>query len=135
MDIKKIVEKYNKTNLVLRIFIGIIIGVALAIALPKMEWLSVLGDLFVGALKAIAPMLVLILVMSSLAQGVKSAGGKFRTVISLYMFSTFLAAITAVVASFLFPQTLTLNTEAQDIGAIPQGLSEILHNLLIKIVN
>ncbi len=134
MDIKKIVEKYNKTNLVLRIFIGIIIGVALAIALPKMEWLSVLGDLFVGALKAIAPMLVLILVMSSLAQGVKSAGGKFRTVISLYMFSTFLAAITAVVASFLFPQTLTLNTEAQDIGAIPQGLSEILHNLLIKIV-
>ena len=134
MDIKKIVEKYNKTNLVLRIFIGIIIGVALAIALPKMEWLSVLGDLFVGALKAIAPMLVLILVMSSLAQGVKSAGGKFRTVISLYMFSTFLAAITAVVASFLFPQTLTLNTEAQDIGAVPQGLSEILHNLLIKIV-
>lgn len=134
MDIKKIVEKYNKTNLVLRIFIGIIIGVALAIALPKMEWLSVLGDLFVGALKAIAPMLVLILVMSSLAQGVKSAGGKFRTVISLYMFSTFLAAITAVVASFLFPQTLTLNTEAQDIGAVPQGLSEILHNLLVKIV-
>ena len=134
MDIKKIVEKYNKTNLVLRIFIGIIIGVALAITLPKMEWLSVLGDLFVGALKAIAPMLVLILVMSSLAQGVKSAGGKFRTVISLYMFSTFLAAITAVVASFLFPQTLTLNTEAQDIGAVPQGLSEILHNLLVKIV-
>ena len=134
MDIKKIVEKYNKTNLVLRIFIGIIIGVALAITLPKMDWLSVLGDLFVGALKAIAPMLVLILVMSSLAQGVKSAGGKFRTVISLYMFSTFLAAITAVVASFLFPQTLTLNTEAQDIGAVPQGLSEILHNLLVKIV-
>jgi serine/threonine transporter len=134
MDIKMIVEKYNKTNLVLRIFIGIIIGVALAITLPKMEWLSVLGDLFVGALKAIAPMLVLILVMSSLAQGVKSAGGKFRTVISLYMFSTFLAAITAVLASFLFPQTLTLNTEAQDIGAVPQGLSEILHNLLVKIV-
>ena len=134
MDIKKIVEKYNKTNLVLRIFIGIIIGVTLAILVPKMEWISVLGDLFVGALKAIAPMLVLILVMSSLAQGVKSAGGKFRTVISLYMFSTFLAAITAVIASFLFPQTLTLNTEVQEIGAVPQGLSEILHNLLVKIV-
>ncbi len=134
MDIKKIVEKYNKTNLVLRIFIGIIIGVTLAIFIPKMEWISVLGDLFVGALKAIAPMLVLILVMSSLAQGVKSAGGKFRTVISLYMFSTFLAAITAVMASFLFPQTLTLNTEVQEVGAVPQGLSEILHNLLVKIV-
>ncbi len=134
MDIKKIVEKYNKTNLVLRIFIGILIGVILAITLPNMEWIGVLGDLFVGALKAIAPMLVLILVMSSLAQGVKSAGGKFRTVIFLYMFSTFLAAITAVIASFLFPQTLTLNTEMQEVGAVPQGLSEILHNLLVKIV-
>lgn len=134
MEIKKVIEKYNKTNLVLRIFIGILIGVTLAIFVPKMEWISVLGDLFVGALKAIAPMLVLILVMSSLAQGVKSAGGKFRTVISLYMFSTFLAAITAVIASFLFPQTLTLNTEVQEIGAVPQGLSEILHNLLVKIV-
>lgn len=134
MDIKKIVEKYNKTNLVLRIFIGIIIGVTLALFIPKLEWISVLGDLFVGALKAIAPMLVLILVMSSLAQGVKSAGGKFRTVISLYMFSTFLAAITAVIASFLFPQTLTLNTEVQEVGSVPQGLGEILHNLLVKIV-
>lgn len=134
MDIKKIVEKYNKTNLVLRIFIGIIIGVTLALYIPKLEWISVLGDLFVGALKAIAPMLVLILVMSSLAQGVKSAGGKFRTVISLYMFSTFLAAITAVIASFLFPQTLTLNTQMQEVGSVPQGLGEILHNLLVKIV-
>ena len=134
MEIKKIVEKYNKTNLVLRIFIGIIIGVTLALFIPKLEWISVLGDLFVGALKAIAPMLVLILVMSSLAQGVKSAGGKFRTVISLYMFSTFLAAITAVIASFLFPQTLTLNTEVQEVGSVPQGLGEILHNLLVKIV-
>lgn len=134
MDIKKIIEKYNKTNLVLRIFIGILVGVTLAIFIPKMEWISILGDLFVGALKAIAPMLVLILVMSSLAQGVKKSGGKFKTVISLYMISTFFAAMTAVIASFLFPQTLTLNTEVQEIGAVPQGLGEIIHNLLVKIV-
>ena len=134
MDIKKVVEKYNNTNLVLRIFIGIIIGVILAFFIPKIEWISILGDLFVGALKAIAPMLVLILVMSSLAQGVKKSGGKFRTVIGLYMFSTFLAAITAVIASFLFPQTLTLNMSTQEVCAVPQGLGEIIHNLLVKIV-
>lgn len=134
MGIKKIVEKYNSINLVARIFVGIIIGVALAIIVPTAEWISVLGDLFVGALKAIAPMLVFILVMGSLAQGVKKSGGKFRTVIFLYMLSTFLAAITAVIASFLFPQNLTINTELQEIDAVPQSLYEIIHNLLVKIV-
>lgn len=134
MDIKKIIDKYNKTNLVLRIFIGILVGVTLALTLPQMPWISVLGDLFVGALKAIAPMLVLILVMSSLAQGVKKSGGKFRTVISLYMLSTFFAAITAVIASFIFPQILTLDTSTQELDSVPQGLSEIIHNLLVKIV-
>lgn len=134
MNVKKVVEKYNQTNLVLRIFVGILIGVILAILVPNFDWIKILGDLFVGALKAIAPMLVLILVMSSLAQGVKKSGGKFKTVISLYVISTFFAAITAVIASFIFPQSLTLNTEAQVNDAVPQGLGEIIHNLLVKIV-
>ena len=134
MGIKEIVKKYNSVNLVSRIFIGILIGIALAILVPELTAFSVLGDLFVGALKAIAPMLVFILVMNSLAQGIKHSGGKFRTVIGLYMFSTFLAAITAVIASFLFPQTLSLNTGIQEITSAPQSLSEIIHNLLVKIV-
>ena len=134
MSIKRIVEKYNSINLVSRIFIGILIGVIIAIILPGLSAISVLGDLFVGALKAIAPMLVFILVMNSLAQGIKQSGGKFRTVIGLYMFSTFLAAITAVIASFIFPQTLSLNAEMQQLNSVPQGLSEIIHNLLVKIV-
>jgi len=134
MGMKKLIDKYNSINLVSRIFIGILIGLGLALIVPKASWISVLGDLFVGALKAIAPMLVLILVMSSLAQGVKKSGGKFRTVISLYMLSTFFAAITAVVASFLFPQVLTLDTSTQKLDSVPQGLAEIIHNLLVKIV-
>ena len=134
MGIKTIVKKYNSINLVSRIFIGILIGIVLAITVPALTAFSVLGDLFVGALKAIAPMLVFILVMNSLAQGIKHSGGKFRTVIGLYMFSTFLAAITAVIASFLFPQTLSLNTGFQEINSAPQSLSEIIHNLLVKIV-
>lgn len=134
MRIRSIVEKYNSINLVSRIFVGILVGVFLAIVLPDLSAISVLGDLFVGALKAIAPMLVFILVMNSLAQGIKHSGGKFRTVIGLYMFSTFLAAITAVIASFVFPQTLSLNAEMQQLNSVPQGLSEIIHNLLVKIV-
>ncbi|MBE7710299.1 MAG: serine/threonine transporter SstT [Cyanobacteria bacterium SIG32] len=131
---KTLVKKYNDINLVSRIFVGILIGIVLAIFLPELTAFSVLGDLFVGALKAIAPMLVFILVMNSLAQGIKHSGGKFRTVIGLYMFSTFLAAITAVIASFLFPQTLSLNTGIQEITSTPESLSEIIHNLLVKIV-
>ena len=134
MGLKELVSRYNNTNLVMRIFIGIIIGVILAISIPSWQWIGVLGDLFVGALKAIAPMLVLILVMSSLAQGVKKSGGKFRTVISLYMLSTFFAAITAVIASFIFPQVLTLDASSQQVDSVPQGLCEIIHNLLVKIV-
>ena len=134
MGIKEIVKKYNDVNLVSRIFVGILIGIVLAVLVPELTAFSVLGDLFVGALKAIAPMLVFILVMNSLAQGIKHSGGKFRTVIGLYMFSTFLAAITAVIASFLFPQTLSLNTGMQEITSTPQSLSEIIHNLLVKIV-
>lgn len=134
MGIKSLVEKYNSINLVTRIFIGIIVGVILAIIIPKQDWITVLGDLFVGALKAIAPMLVFVLVTNSLAQGVKKSGGKFRIVISLYVMSTFFAAITAVCASFLFPQELTLNTQTQDIESVPQGISEIIHNMLVKIV-
>lgn len=134
MGIKNLVQKYNETNLVLRIFIGIVVGVILAIFLPTLPWINILGDLFVGALKAIAPMLVFILVMGSLAQGVKKSGGKFRIVIFLYMFSTFLAAITAVLASFAFPQMLTLTAEVQNIESVPQGFGEIIHNLLVNIV-
>ena len=134
MGIKTLVKKYNDINLVSRIFVGILIGIVLAIFLPELTAFSVLGDLFVGALKAIAPMLVFILVMNSLAQGIKHSGGKFRTVIGLYVFSTFLAAITAVIASFLFPQTLSLNTGIQEITSTPESLSEIIHNLLVKIV-
>ena len=134
MGIKTLIDKYNSINLVSRIFIGIMIGVVFAIVTPNAAWISVLGDLFVGALKAIAPMLVFILVMSSLAQGVKQSGGKFKTVIALYMISTFFAAITAVIASFIYPQILTLEATTHNIDSAPQSLYEIIHNLLVKIV-
>ncbi len=130
---KKIFKTYCETNLIIRILIGIVIGVILALALPKLTVISILGDVFVGALKAIAPILVFVLVISSLANANGGIGGKFKTVIILYMVSTFLAAFTAVCASYLFPVTLSL-TEAAE-GTPPSGIGEVLSSLVMNMVS
>ena len=134
MAIKNIIKKYNETNLVVKITIGIILGTVLAIIIPNISWIEMFGNLFVGSLKAIAPILVLILVLSSIAQGGKKTDGRFRTVVILYLISTFLAAITAVAVSYLFPITLDLNIPQSTFQAIPQGVDEVVQNMLIKIV-
>lgn len=130
---KAIVAKYNETSLILRILIGLIIGVILGIAMPQATFLPVLGNLFVGALKAIAPILVFVLVISSLAQASKGLGSQFRTVIFLYMLSTLVAAFFAVIAGFLFPVTLKLTTAAAD-QAAPVGIGEVFQTLLNNLV-
>lgn len=129
---KKILKLYAETNLIIRIAIGLVIGVILGLALPSVSAIGIFGNLFVGALKAIAPLLVFVLVISSIANSKGSVGKRFRTVIVLYLSSTLLAAITAVAASFLFPVKLTL-TEAAD-GSAPSSLAEVLTNLLNNIV-
>ena len=131
---KKVIQKYNDTSLILRILIGIIIGAVLALIWPgAISWLPTLGDLFVGALKAIAPVLVFVLVASALAQGTGKLDRRFGTVIFLYMLTTFLAAFVAVVASFMFPQTMVLE-EAATADSIPQGIGEVIHNLLMNVI-
>ena len=131
---KAIVKKYNETSLILRIVIGLIIGTLLGVVLPKATIVSLFGDLFVGALKAIAPILVFILIMSSLAKAGKGIGKRFRTVIVLYMMSTFLAAVVAVIGSFAFPVTLKL-TEAVSDATPPSGIGEVLRALLTNMVS
>lgn len=120
-------------SLILRILIGLVIGAALGLLFPKAAWISLFGDIFVGALKAVAPILVFVLVISSLSRANSGIGKKFRTVIILYMLSTFLAAIVAVFASFFFPVTLKL-TETAVTDTAPGGISEVLHSLLNNIV-
>ncbi|MCM1399814.1 MAG: serine/threonine transporter SstT [Clostridium sp.] len=129
---KKIVDIYNKTSLILRIFIGLVIGALLGVFAPKATAISILGDIFVGALKAVAPILVFVLVISSLAKASSGIGKKFRTVIILYMLSTFLAAVVAVLASFAFPVTLKLTAAVEQTA--PSGISEVLRSLLNNIV-
>lgn len=134
---KKIADFYNNTNLVLRIITGIILGCIAGFLFPGCSWIDVLGDLFVGALKAIAPILVFVLVVSSISQGNKdkeTSDGRLRTVIFLYLLSTLLASLTAVGASFINPQTLILSVDGITSYSIPAGLGEVIHNLLINIV-
>ena len=100
--IKSVLEKWQQTNLMLRILAGIVVGSALALTVPGISVVSMLGDLFVGALKAIAPVLVAVLVSSSVATARAGLGSRFRTIITIYIFTTLMAAVLAVVCSFSF---------------------------------
>ncbi|MCR5624796.1 MAG: serine/threonine transporter SstT [Lachnospiraceae bacterium] len=131
---KKIIKKYNETSLILRIFIGLVLGVVLALIIPGKAAISIFGSVFVGALKAIAPVLVFVLVISSLAKGNTKFDSRFSYVIFLYLCSTLLAGVTAVVASFMFPLTVKL-AGTTDVSAAPSGIGEVLENLLVSMVN
>ena len=132
--LKKIAAAYNGVSLILRIAIGLVIGAILALVCPGATWLQELGNLFVGALKGIAPVLVFVIVASALAQGTSKLDRRFGTVVWLYMLTTFLAAILSVVTSTIFPQTLVF-PEAAKAEVIPQGLGEVMHTLLANIVS
>ncbi|GEA50066.1 serine/threonine transporter SstT [Vibrio inusitatus NBRC 102082] len=119
----------------MQILVGIVAGALLAVASPSTATsVGLLGSLFVGALKAVAPILVFILVAASIANQKKNQHTYMRPIVILYLIGTFLAAITAVLLSFAFPTTLTLVDSAT--GATPpQGIAEVLHTLLFKIVD
>jgi len=131
--LKKLVGIYSRSSLILRIVIGIAVGTLLALLFPGAAWIALPGELFVGALKAVAPVLVAVLVISSLCRGGAKLDRRFGTVIGLYLLSTLLSAIVAVAASFLFPQTLQLAAEASE-QAAPVGIGEVLGNLLMNII-
>ncbi len=132
--LKRVVKKYNDTSLILRIICGIIVGIILALVVPTWSWITTFGNLFVGALKAVAPVLVFVLVSSALAKNRNKLDRRFGTVVFLYMLTTFLAAFIAVVGSFLFPQTMVLG-EAAQAETIPQGIGEVLNTLLTNMVS
>ena len=129
---KNILGFYTKTPLILRIAIGLVIGICLGLFLPQASFVTVFGNIFVGALKAIAPILVFVLVIASLSSAGKGIGKRFGRVIFFYMLSTFLAAVTAVVGSYIFKITIPL-AEAVDKTA-PTGLGEVFGALLSKMV-
>ena len=133
-NFKKIIDGYNNTSLIIRIICGLVIGAILGLTGWNLGFIALLGDLFVGALKAIAPVLVFVLVVSALAQGNDKLDSRFGLVIVLYMVSTLLASVIAVIGSFIFPQTLKL-TELAEADTIPSGVGEVLSNLLKNMVS
>ncbi|QUG42603.1 serine/threonine transporter SstT [Psychrobacillus sp. INOP01] len=131
---KNLLVKWNQVSLVKRIVIGIIVGVILALTVPSgASWISIFGSLFVGALKAVAPVLVLFLVMHAIAAHKSGKKTNMKSILGLYAIGTFLAGAVAVVASFLFPVTLTLTTGADDLTP-PEGILEVIESLLFNLV-
>jgi serine/threonine transporter len=132
---KNLLKKWNKISLVKQICIGLLIGIILAITLPEAaKPLVILGSLFVGALKGIAPVLVLFLVMSAIAQHKSGQQTNMKSIISLYLLGTFLAGLIAVIVSFVFPVSITLTKGAEDLAA-PGGVVEVLKTLLLNVVD
>ena len=128
-----LLKKWTESSLVLRILIGLIIGAVLGLLVPEWTWIGILGKLFVSALKAVAPVLVAVLVMASIAKAHGGLGPRFRTVISLYLISTLAAALVAVTGSTLFPVTLKLQDVAE--GSAPNALTDVFSNLLTNMVS
>ena len=132
MKFESLFNKWCEMSLVLRILAGLIIGAFLGLTVPHWNGIGILGVVFVSALKAIAPILVAVLVASSIAKAGGGLGPRFSVVISRYILSTFIAALCAVVGSFLFPVTLQLRDVAEK--AAPNALTDVFTNLLTNMV-
>ncbi|MED4584884.1 serine/threonine transporter SstT [Brevibacillus choshinensis] len=132
---KSILKKWSQLSLVKQIIVGLIIGIILAVTIPEASKpVVILGTLFVGSLKAVAPVLVLFLVMSAIAQHKSSHQTNMKSIIVLYLLGTFLAGLTAVIVSFIFPVSLTLAKGAEGVTA-PGGVVEVLKSLLLNVVD
>ena len=131
---KSAVKFWNSLSLVKQIIIGLIIGIILALTLgDKVSGIVILGNLFVNALKGVAPVLVFFIVMGAICQHQKGQKTNMKSVIVLYLTGTFLAGTSAVVSSFIFPMSIELAEGAGDVTP-PGGLTEVLQNLLFQIV-
>lgn len=131
---KNLYERWIKISLIKRIIVGFIVGVILVLVAPeKASSVTILGDLFVGALKAIAPLLVFVLVMAAVLQHKKGQKSNMKLIIFLYLLGTFLAASVAVVGSFLFPVDLILKAGESSI-APPENIAGVLKALFMNLV-
>lgn len=124
--------KWQGISLILRIIIGMIIGIAFALSVPGNTVLPIFGKVFVGLLKGIAPILVFVLVISALANASGNIGARFKNVIMIYIFGTFFASVTAVLACQLFPVTMKLTDAATDVA--PDGIGQILTTIITNVV-
>ena len=130
----RIILTWKKTNLIKRISLGILCGALLAVLFPQASAIGLLGEIFVGGLKAIAPLLVFALVANALSQQKKGEKSNMKTVIMLYLLGTFAAALVSVLVSFVFPLEIDLADAKQSLSP-PDGIGQVLSNLLLKLVD
>ncbi len=133
MKLREAYERWTSISLILRIVAGLAIGVALALLVPGIALLSLPGDMFVGALKAIAPFLVFFLIIGSIAGSGVGLGPRFRTVIILYIGSTVVAAIVSTIMFYSFPVTVTFPDQTDELNP-PENISTFISNLLVNMV-
>ena len=131
---KQVLNFWNQLSLINRIVIGMIIGILLGIFVPQAVAIGTIGTVFVSALKAIAPLLVFFIVLSALAQHKEGHETNMKSIVILYLFGTFAAALVGVIASFVFPITLTLTDTVSEIAA-PEGIASVLQTLILKLVD
>ena len=129
------IEKIKNLSLINKILIGMILGGILGILLPKFTFISIMGNLFVGALKAIAPLLVFFLVISAIANRKGNESTNMRNIILLYLVATFAASATGVIASFIFPVHIQLSNVDTSSITPPGNIYEVIQQLLLKIVD
>ena len=133
--LENILNAWNRTNLMFRIAAGIVLGAMLALVIPGYGGIGMLGTLFVGALKAIAPVLVFVLVISSVARARAGLGSRFRKVVMLYMMTTLSAAMLAVFASRIFQVTIMFPNVGNVSDSAPGGLSEVFMNIVTGVMS
>ena len=133
--LRSISRKYRETALIKLIALGLIIGILIALYAPAaIPLVAVLGDVFVRALKGVAPILVFVLVMNAMAQRTVGAGSALKPIVRLYVIATFLASIVAVAFSFAFPSSLHLVVAEASVTP-PNGIVEVVHNLILNVVD
>ncbi|WP_302124247.1 serine/threonine transporter SstT [Acidaminococcus fermentans] len=129
------IRTLRKIPLIHQIAVGLIIGILIAVFLPgAVPVVGIFGDLFVRALKGVAPLLVFILVMNAMLQRKEGGDTQMKPIITLYVIGTFAASIVGVVLSFLFPQNLMLQLGNAKVNP-PSGIAEVVHNLVLNIVD
>ena len=128
-------KAWNKLGLIQRILFGMAFGLILGLTVPQFTVIGILGTLFVGALKAVAPILVFFLVMYSLASAKAGGGSNLKGVLLLYALGTLASAFVAVAVNTIYPVTIALSSELEVSGVeVTSGIGEVLKSLLMNLV-
>ncbi len=131
----RFIRTWNRTSLIKRIMIGVLFGIVLGLVVPQFTVIGLLGSLFVGGLKAVAPLLVFALVANALSQTREGQKSNMKTVVGLYLLGTFAAALMAVIVNYIFPLKLVLKKAETGELSPPQGVAEVFQSLLLNLVD